>query len=108
MQKIAIKIGNFIKHAFSEKKKDTCSTCVNWKAEEMNNMPRIDDTLFNTGKRYCDVNKKYTGPNHKCECYVEELFEATENSIQTEELEIDLNQEMELENNDANRRKNLY
>lgn len=96
------KIVNYLKNLFNSnedniKNKNTCSTCVHWASEEMNNMPRIDNEFLNSGKRYCDIHKKYTKPNHICECYQEELFEATENSTQSEELSIDLSTELKLD-----------
>lgn len=87
-----LKIIQNLYRKLTKQNKDTCSTCIWWASEEENNMP-----MLTNGKRYCDVKKKYTSPNHACECYSKELFEATENSTQTPELEIDLNQEMELE-----------
>jgi hypothetical protein len=82
--------------------KERCETCVWWKAEEENNKV----ILVNPDLRYCDLQCTYTNKNLWCNNYKEERFEATKDSIQTEEFEIkhDLSIE-ESESNDARREK---
>jgi hypothetical protein len=69
-----------------------CRTCVYWKSEEENNITMQPPKK---GNRYCDVYKTFTHPLHACALWKEEKFEATENSIQTEEINLDLDLSME-------------
>jgi hypothetical protein len=48
--------------------------------------------------RFCDKHKLFTHQDITCPEYLEEKFEATENSVQTKEYEI--NHEMSVEQND--------
>lgn len=85
--------------------KDTCETCVWWKAEEENNMPNaeIASKLFAAypGEyKFCDIQKDYTHRIHSCRHYVEERFEATADSVQTEEFE--LNHDLSIERSQSN------
>jgi hypothetical protein len=70
----------------------TCDKCVYWKSEEENN---IIPEWNNNKKRYCDVYKYSTKYNHTCALYTEEKFEATDDSIQTKELNLDYNLSIE-------------
>lgn len=70
---------------------NTCESCVWWKAEEENNVPYVKTPH----KRYCDIYKDYTNYQHSCALYKKERFEATADSIQTEELSLDLDLSIE-------------
>ena len=82
----------------NELKGNTCETCVWWAAEEENNLALLHTPK--NGNRYCDVYKTFTGPKHTCHSYKEERYEATVESIQTEEIEI--NHDLELEGSQLN------
>ena len=75
---------------------ENCSKCVWWKSEEENNMPILKREHLG----YCDVHKTYTPSTYKCSAFKEERFEATHDSIQTEEIEI--NHDLSIERDDQN------
>lgn len=85
-----------------EIRENTCETCVWWKAEEENNAPPAHeiDSRFDENYRFCDIHKNYSHKIHGCFSYVEERFEATDESIQTEEYE--LNTELSVEESESN------
>jgi hypothetical protein len=81
---------------FKKKKEiiNPCSTCVWWRAEDENLVNFHRDSEM----RFCDKHKLFTHQDITCPEYLEEKFEATENSVQTKEYEI--NHEMSVEQND--------
>jgi hypothetical protein len=88
----------WLKGIFKRKKQEVinpCSSCVWWRAEEENLVNYHPDSEI----RFCDNHKLFMHQDLTCGEYLEEKFEATENSVQTEELEI--NHEMSVEENDT-------
>jgi hypothetical protein len=73
----------------------TCKSCVWWRAEDENLVNKHPDAEMG----FCDKHKLFTHQDITCPEYLEEKFEATENSVQTDELEI--NHEMSVEENDT-------
>lgn len=71
-----------------------CKNCIWWRADE----------LLEPGKEkpkyheYCGNMRFFTMENDSCYSFQEELFEATENSIQTKEFNMDLELEANFEN----------
>src|SRR6185312_7364820 len=88
----------WLKKLFQKKKNKgelnlySCKNCVFWKVEEENNKDYISP--YN---RFCDINKKYTNMYSTCPHFLEERFEATPESTQTEEIEINHNLSIERE-----------
>jgi hypothetical protein len=84
---------------FKKKKPEVinpCSTCVWWAAEEENLVNHHKDPEM----RFCDKHKLFTHQDITCPEYLEEKFEATENSVQTEE--IDINHDLSIEKSEEN------
>jgi len=67
---------------------NTCQNCIWWKSEEMYGKPE------KRNKHYCPL-QGYTKANYTCSGFKKELFEATKDSISTEELNIDLDLKLE-------------
>lgn len=86
-------------------KENICENCVWWRAEAENNMPNAEDAsklfaAYPGDYKYCDIQKQYTHRIHSCNHYLEERFEATDESIQTEEYEI--KHELSIEESESN------
>lgn len=73
------------KYLENELHKDACHSCIYFGEEEMYNK----SFHRNKKKRYCSQLDKYMHKNSSCEFYSKELFEATENSTQTKEYNLD-------------------
>ncbi len=76
----------------NSEEKHICQGCVWYKAEEENNMPMKNHV------RFCDLQKDYRASHDFCYGYIEEKFEAKPDSIQSPEL--DLNLDLEWSRND--------